>query len=67
MEYLSTSTCAFTPSTLSRNCSWNPPVTLITMVNAATPRVTPPMARAVLMEIMLRFFDERYRSATVIG
>ena len=27
------------------------------MVSAATPSVTPPMASAVLMEIMLRFFE----------
>jgi hypothetical protein len=34
-------------------------------VRAATPSVTPPMASAVLIEIMLRFFDRRYLNATV--
>src|SRR5271165_1715374 len=67
IEYFKTSTCAFTPRTFSRNCSRNPPVTLIAMVNAATPSVTPPTARAVLIEIMLRFFDLRYRSAIESG
>ncbi len=59
IEYLSTRTWALTPRTFSRNCSWKPPVTLITMVSAATPSTTPPMASAVLMETMLRFFDAR--------
>ena len=42
-------------------------MTLITIVSAATPSTTPPMASAVLMEAMLRFLDARYRSATVRG
>src|SRR6185295_7342978 len=37
----STITCALTPSTLSRNCFWNPVVTASTMVSAATPNTTP--------------------------
>src|ERR1044071_474842 len=36
-----TITCAFTPSTLSRNCFWNPVVTASTIVSAATPSTTP--------------------------
>jgi hypothetical protein len=37
----STITCALTPSTLSRNCFWNPLVTASTIVSAATPSATP--------------------------
>ena len=37
----STITCALTPSTLSRNCCWNPVVTASTIVSAATPSATP--------------------------
>ena len=59
IEYLSTRTCALTPRTFSRNCSWKPPVTLMTMVRAATPSRTPPTARAVLMETMFRFLEAR--------
>ncbi len=66
-EYLSTSTCAFTPSTFSRNCSWKPPVTLITIESAATPSITPSVANAVPTETDARFFDPRYRSASLRG
>src|SRR4051812_39514811 len=38
---LSTITWALTPSTLSRNCFWNPVVTASTTVSAATPNTTP--------------------------
>ena len=59
MEYLRTRTCALTPSTFSRNCSSKPPVTLRTMASPATPSVTPRMAKAVLTETNVRFFDPR--------
>ena len=57
VEYFSTSTCAFTPSTLSRNCFWKPPVTLMTVASAATPSATPRIANAVPSEMNARFFE----------
>lgn len=59
VEYLSTSTWALTPSTLSRNCAWKPPVTLMTVASAATPRVTPRTATALPTEMNARFFEPR--------
>ena len=59
VEYLRTSTWAFTPRTFSRNSFWKPPVTLMTVASAATPSVTPRMANAVPTEMAARFFDPR--------
>jgi hypothetical protein len=67
VEYLRTRTWALTPSTFSRNCAWKPPVTLITVARAATPSVTPRMAKAVPTEMNARFLERRYRSATSSG
>ncbi len=36
-------------------------------MSAATPSVTPPIASAVLTEIMFRFFELTYRRAMVNG
>ncbi len=47
LEYFSTSTWALTPRTLSRNSSRKPPVTLITVASAATPKATPMIANIV--------------------
>jgi hypothetical protein len=57
VEYFSTRTWALTPRTFSRNCSWKPPVTLITVARAATPSATPRMAKAVPTEMKARFFE----------
>src|SRR3569833_2315832 len=52
---LITITCALTPSTLSRNCCWNPVVTASTVVSAAPPKTTPRAASSAL------FFRPVYR------
>ena len=57
LEYFRTRTWAFTPSTLLRNSSRNPPVTLITVASAATPSDTPMMANIVPTDTKARLRD----------
>ncbi len=60
-EYLRTSTWALTPKNLLPKLCWNPPVTLITIESADTPRMTPSVANAVPTDTEARFFEPRYR------
>ena len=57
--YFMTSTCALTPSTLSRNSIWKPLVIDITASSAATPRATPATAMKVMTETVFFFFERR--------
>jgi hypothetical protein len=53
--YLSTSTCALTPRTLSRNSRWKPEVIDMTASSAATPSATPAIAMTEITETLARF------------
>jgi hypothetical protein len=59
VEYLRTRTWALTPSTFSRNTAWNPPVTLMAVASAETPRITPATAKNVLTEMLARLREAR--------
>src|SRR5690554_6170018 len=50
MPYLITIIWLLTPSTRSRNASWNPPVTAMTLVSAITPKKTPTIAISVIVD-----------------
>ncbi len=62
--YLSTSTCALTPSTLSRNASWKPEVIASTAESAHTPRAMPTIAMIPMTEMKVLRRARRWRSAT---
>ncbi len=57
VEYLRIRTWAFTPRTFLRNSARKPPVTLITVASAATPKATPMTANIVPTDTKPLFLD----------
>ena len=62
-EYWATTTCGVAPRIRSRSSLWKPFSTESTMMIAATPTNTPPMAMAVMPEIARLPLPRRYRRA----